>query len=202
MTQDFASAGDAAPLRVWKVALAVKKIGQASPYPGAINTLFVTLAFNVDVYALTHFYSSWSLVISGLLGGPANSTDIPVRDFTGGNAATFFSAREDGLLGTGSYYGEADPFLSSLTWGPSAWSIILGGVYQKSFTLIGRKDIRAGQLLTLAFDLRNRVEAQSSPSVSVDAGALPLQRVEMDRDSTTVLENIKNAVAGYAMPMR
>ena len=44
---DARCAGDAAPLRTWEVLLTTKAMGQSSPYPGAINTLFVTLAFSL-----------------------------------------------------------------------------------------------------------------------------------------------------------
>jgi len=44
-----AQAGDARPLQINEKMFVIRKIGQSTPFPGAVNTLTVTLAANVDL---------------------------------------------------------------------------------------------------------------------------------------------------------
>jgi hypothetical protein len=196
--------GDAAPLRVWELIFSTRNIGQTVPYPGAQNTLLITLALNTDIRFTTEFYNRWAVRISGLLGGPANSTLLNVTDATGGNMAAFFSAYDDGDAGSANYYGGGDPFSKHIVWSGSQgkWIEEQGGMYEKSLALVVQTDLRAGQLVRLAIAITNPVEPQESPAIRIDTLGVPLERKEMIRDSTTVLPGIFKARPGYAMPLK
>ena len=136
-------AGDAAPLKVWEFGFLTKRIGQSSPYPGGQNTISVTFSMTTDVRRTTEFYGSWSVVISGLFGGPAmpevgskaNGTSpgwtIEAGDCTGGGARNPVNVSATPQLGadvgvggelanTALYYGGGNPLLIRNIWIPSA----------------------------------------------------------------------------------
>ncbi len=196
--------GDAAPLRVWELLFTTRNIGQSVPYPGAHNTLLITFALNADIRYRTEFYNRWAIRISGLLGGPANSTLLNVTDSTGGSMAASFSAYDDGFPGSANYYGGGDPFSKHTVWSgaQNKWIEEQGGLYEKSVALVVQTDLRAGQVVRLTIAILNPVEPQESPAVRIDTLGVPLERRDMVRDSTTVLRGIFQARAGYAMPLK
>jgi len=53
---------DASPLKTYDQAFQSRSIGQSSPYPGTANTIYVTIASNVDLAA------GDEVTVSGLTG--------------------------------------------------------------------------------------------------------------------------------------
>jgi hypothetical protein len=196
--------GDAAPLRIWELTYTVRKIGQSVPFPGAQNTLFVTLAFSTDVRFKTEFFNRWAVRISGLYGAPANTTSVPITDFKGGDSAKIFSATDAGAVESAFYYGGGDAMSKHVVWHREAgtWREETGGIYERHVLLVAQADVRAGQLLTIGIPLRNPVEPQESPHVYVDCLSLPVTTVMMIRDETGLPPGVFGARPGYAMPLK
>ena len=63
--------GDAAPLKIYSPLFSLKNIGQSTPYPAVVNTISITLSFNVDLRQSCLLYTGWRVVISNLTGGPS-----------------------------------------------------------------------------------------------------------------------------------
>jgi cysteine-rich repeat protein len=65
--------GDATPLKIYNPSFRLKNIGQSLPYPGVVNTIFITLSFNADLRQSCLLYASWRIMISNMIGGPATN---------------------------------------------------------------------------------------------------------------------------------
>ena len=67
-----AMSGDAAPMAVWPAAFLVKDIGQSNQYPGGLNTLSITFATNVPIWASVQYPGKTaiksSIVLSNIFG--------------------------------------------------------------------------------------------------------------------------------------
>eukprot|EP00960_Hanusia_phi_P065678 766180-Hanusia_phi.AAC.1 len=69
-----AKAGDASPMKIYNPGFILKEIGQATPYPGANNTITATIALNFEVPDLTQS----KLTIKGLLGSDSKASSFPL----------------------------------------------------------------------------------------------------------------------------
>jgi len=83
-----AAAGDAVPLKVWSSFMCVKTISQSTPFPGALNTIAVSLS---PTGTLTGAQNS-KITIDGLLGAQTADGNLAITDVGGTNANILFGS--------------------------------------------------------------------------------------------------------------
>ena len=174
------------PLFVVQPAFTTQLMGQTTPFPGANNTLSLTLASNVP---LTTECST--LRIINLEGACASAGSGPMM-LDGPDKASFKD-----LVGTtamGSYTSITD----------LDRSLEIG-----SLTLKPDADTIPGQNYHFSFNIINPVMAQNSPGIQVLALGIPIQATLVDKDTTTVLVSPCHSVslacrfaAGDAAPLK
>ena len=174
------------PLFVVQPAFTTHVMGQTTPFPGANNTLSLTLASNVP---LTTECST--LRIINLEGACASAGSGPMM-LDGPDKASFKD-----LVGTtamGSYTSITD----------LDRSLEIG-----SLTLKPVSDTIPGQNYHFSFNIINPVMAQNSPGIQVLALGIPIQATLVDKDTTTVLVSPCHSVslacrfaAGDAAPLK
>lgn len=195
--------GDAAPLRVYSPEFLVKSIGQTNPYPGALNSIRVTLRMSVDLPASSHpdLFTSWQLRISGLFGGPSVITDYELTDHT--NNGGHLSFASSGNLSLPDRVGK-------VFWDGRVGEDEVELDDNKAAVLFVRETIERERDYTVSFSFNNPATPQQSPVVfirTVGLGTLE-SKVEMDRDDMTVLTTSLCpysqcwASAGDAMPLQ
>jgi hypothetical protein len=75
---------DAPPLKVTSTNLVVRKMGQSTPYPGAINTLTVTLRSDIPLLAASRTISDGTVImIMNMEGASAPNGDLGVASNLG-----------------------------------------------------------------------------------------------------------------------
>jgi len=81
-----AAAGDAVPLKVWSSFMCMKAIAQSTPFPGALNTITVSLS---PTASLAGSQNS-KITIDGLLGAQTADGNLVITDVGGTNANVLF----------------------------------------------------------------------------------------------------------------
>ena len=148
-----AQPGDARPMLVFQPAFEIKSIGQTTPYPGAHNSLRLTLSFNVDVRARCDYHSAVHLNFSGFLGGECFAGAVPFSDPGGGG------------------YGDSTQLLGALA--ANATDFSAGLVYWNGLHGLKRysarlmRDIVAGRTFVVQLDLVNSATPQDSPDLTI-----------------------------------
>lgn len=159
-----AKPGDAHPLLVYTPAFEYKDIGQTSPYPGAVNSLIITLSFNVDVPKSCDYHDAVYLNISMLVGGESFDGTIPFSDpgLPGPQGAAVYgdSNSVDSTELLGALPSNASEFSKGLVY----WNGLNG--HKRYFAKV-MQDIEAGRVIIIQVDIVNGVHPQESPDVKI-----------------------------------
>jgi len=186
-------ARDAEPLRVVSPAFVTRTIGQSSPYPGATNTLSVTIRPNVDISVGSVVVLSSFMKLRKELAHEAASTGA--MSLSDSSTAPGSKSIADDSVYFAAYTGG--------TPGKGHWDDA-----SRTLTLFVVSKLTAGSYYTLKFDLKNPLCDQRAQPVCIrarnmqvgcDSGVAITRRL-MDRDETTVLSAL-NAEAGDAAPL-
>ena len=186
-----AQPGDAAPLLVFAPALVLKSMGQSYPFPGAQNSLTLTLSFNVDVSIRSDYHDAVMIYIDRVEGGESTEEPVAYSDPAAGMCGSFPYACSMNLLGapnasTGHYV--AGQFMWEGRHGfKRYWAKLLTG-------------IRAGALVHLRLPVTNPGTPQPAPEMTIEIAGMRIAQQALDLDKTTVLP-VSDAVAGWAAPM-
>ena len=151
-----AQPGDAQPLLVFMPAFEIKSIGQTSPYPGAHNSLLVTLSFNVNVRARCDYHDAVYVNISGVIGGECFDGTIPYSDPGLLSAPDYL----DSTLLLGALPTNATEFSAGLVY----WNGLYG--LKRYFAKV-MQDIEAGRSFVIQLDFVNGATPQESPDVKI-----------------------------------
>ena len=186
-----AQPGDAAPLLVFAPALVLKTMGQSNPFPGAQNSLTLTLSFNVDVPIRSDYHDAVMIYIDKVEGGESSEEPVAYSDPTAGMCGSFPYACSMQLFGapnasTGHYVA-----------GQVMWEGRHGFKRYWAKLLTG---IRAGALVHLRLPVTNPGTHQPAPEMTIEIAGMRIAKQALDLDRTTVLP-VSEAVAGWAAPM-
>jgi hypothetical protein len=185
-----ASARDAEPLLVHAPAFRVRNVGQSTPYPGANNTLGVTISPNVDIDVGSVMMISQLTNTDGTRAAPTG----PISLFDGDTHPNGKSTLDDPAYFAASTGGAA---------GQGFWDQDEG-----TLTLYVVSRLTAGSFYSFKFILKNALCAQDAQPVCIRArnlrvgcevgGLIPRRR--MNPDLTTLLPAFK-AAQGDAAPL-
>jgi len=176
--------GDAHPLLVFAPNFEVKNIGQTTPYPGARNSLIITLAFNVDVRAACDYHDAVYLNMSGFAGGESVNKPLMYTDPSGGSSRLVLGAQpmNETYFHTGMVY----------------WNGLHG--YKRYWAKLMR-DVNAAQPFIVQFDFDNPATPQDSPDVKIESYGMAIAKQPMHHDMLTQLAHIYESQSGWAAPL-
>jgi hypothetical protein len=173
--------GDAMPLQIRTSSWILKRIGQSTPFPGALNTLTVTLSTNVPFFSL--------LNTSGSVGAPCST-----------NFADFGISRCDDSLIVRSCMrtvvtisglaGAIVPNCSGSCSFPVLWDTPdavspcgwMWSANSKSLTFTVTNTLKENVSYIFSFNLTNPVAGQASPPISIKVSGMPIAAISMEKD--------------------
>lgn len=167
-----AVAGDAAPLRVWAQTMTIKTIAQSTPFPGALNTITVSISSSVNFLGNYIPALADKVTIQGLIGvQTADSSTLAISDVGSSGASTIFG--------------------STAGWTQTSGMLVL--------TVVGGQTLGAGQILSFSFQITNPAPKTSPVPILVStSGSIvlgPERMVVQDRiapwiASTTLSQDV------------
>ncbi len=165
--------GDRSILRVLPPRFETMTLGQSNPFPGASNTLTLTIASNVQLT------SRAAITLSGISGATATSGVVSISDGPGGTG-------HSGLVSAS---------IARTTTAEAQWDNIL-----KNITLfVSGGGMTVSTSYVISFSVTNPTIAHLAPSISIEATAAVMQ-VDVVNQGTGYIAGEVYAVSGNGYP--
>jgi hypothetical protein len=162
------SAGEAAVLRITDPTFVIKKIGQSSPYPDALNNITVTIAANIRLW-----------------GGNATTNTTGTKITVAGLSSIADATGMLGVVEPSHLYGSTDKFKPHAQWSKELGELIFE---MADGVVWSTRD----EPIVVSVQVRNPGVCTSSPTVTISATApgskceMPILPEVMERDVTSV----------------
>ena len=174
-------AGDALPLQIRTAAWITKIMGQSTPFPGALNTLTVTLLANVPIFS--------SLSTAGSIGTPC-STSFEEMQMPQCQRDLLLQSCLRTVVTISGLSGAIFQNCSAtcpmpVSWGPSDALAPCQWVWNansNSLTFTVANYVKENTTLLFSFNVTNPVAGQASPPISVQVSGVSFSRVAIEKD--------------------